>query len=310
MLVNRRILVTTSTFATVDRTPIQLMEAAGYEVCLNPFQRRLTRSEVMELLADETVVGLVAGLEPLDRGVLTKSCLHVISRVGSGISNVDLDAARDLGIDVHSTPDGPTSAVAELTLGALLGLLREIPALSEDLHSGRWVKRTGGQIEGRTILVVGGGRIGIRVAKSLDALGAEILVCDPYLSASACDYSVVSLHEGYAEADVISFHNSGEDCLLGEDDLPRLKPGVFVLNAARGSVVSESALLDGLEQKIIAGVWLDVFQDEPYSGLLVGHKKILLTPHIGSYTSECRTRMERDAVENLLASLGVTEAST
>jgi D-3-phosphoglycerate dehydrogenase len=307
--VNQRILVTTSTFAVLDRAPVDLMEAAGYEVCLNPLKRRLSRSEITELLADEKVVGLVAGLEPLDRKVLSQSSLRVISRVGSGISNVDLDAARDLGIAVHSTPDGPTSAVTELTVGALLGLLREIPELNKDLHAGRWVKRTGGQIEGRMVLVVGFGSIGANVAKIFETLGAEVLVHDPYLSEGTCPYTVVSLSEGFAQADVISFHNSGEECLLKKKDLPRLKLGVLILNAARGGVVSESALLAGLERGIIGGAWLDVFVEEPYSGSLAGHKKVLLTPHVGSYTSECRTRMERHAVENLLAALALIETA-
>ena len=298
-----QILVTTSAFAVADHGPVEHMEAAGYEVRLNPYGRRLTRAEILDLLADEGVVGLVAGLEPLDREVLETSHLRVISRVGSGVSNVDLDAAHELGIEVHTTPDGPTSAVAELTIGALLSLLRDIPSLNADLKDGRWVKRTGGQIAGRTVLVVGFGRIGQRVAALLSAFEAEVLVCDPLASAESTPFPVVSLSDGYSRADVICFHNSGEDCVLSDQHLYQLKPGVLILNAARGGVASESSLRRGLEEEIIGGVWLDVFETEPYTGSLTGHPRTLLTPHVGSYTSECRVKMEGEAVRSLLASL-------
>ena len=299
-----RVLITTSQFGVVDETPIRLMEEAGYSVTLNPFGHRLTREEAMDLLADEAVVGLVAGLEPLDREVLTGCHLKVISRVGSGIANVDLVAAEELGIAVRSTPDGPTAAVAELVLGGLLALLREIPALNTDLHAGRWKKRTGGQVAGRTVLIVGFGRIGARVAELVAAFGGEVLVHDPYVDSSQVPFQTVTREEGYARADVISFHNSGEDCLLGDADLEQLRPGVLLLNASRGTVVSESAILQGLDSGIVGGAWLDVFADEPYEGQLIGRPEVILTPHIGSYTRECRLSMERDAVDNLLEVLG------
>lgn len=298
-----QILVTTSLFAVDDRGPIERMERAGYEVRLNPFGRRLTRDEILTLVTDTNVVGLVAGLEPLDRGVLMASHLRAISRVGSGVSNVDLDAASELGIAVHNTPDGPTVAVAELTLGALLSLLRDIPLLNQDLKDGRWKKRTGGQIAGRTVLVVGFGRIGQRVATLLDAFDARVLVCDPYAVSESAPFPFVELNEGYSKADVVCFHNSGEECLLSDEHLKYLKPGVLILNASRGGVASEATLLRGLDAGIIGGVWLDVFETEPYTGPLAGHPGTLVTPHVGSYTHECRVRMESEAVENLLSSL-------
>ena len=122
-MVKERVLIGVSSFAEADERPLGRLRSAGLEVTPNPFGRRLTGPEVSELMAGD-VVGLIAGLEPLDRGVLAGSRLRVISRVGVGLSNVDLDAARELGIDVRSTPDAPTSAVAELTLGAALALLR------------------------------------------------------------------------------------------------------------------------------------------------------------------------------------------
>lgn len=301
------VLITTSVFGAVDAAPIEALKNAGYRVRLNPFGRRLTRDEAIEILSDTRIVGLLAGLEPLDRGVLENSHLRALSRVGSGMANVDQVAAKELGIAVRNTPDGPTSAVAELTVGAALSLLREIPAMSGDLHAGQWVKRTGGQIQGRTVLIVGYGRIGARVATLVSAFGAKVIVSDPFCSASDLPYPLVSLAEGYSEADIVSFHNSGEDCLLSEQDLPSLKRGVIVLNASRGSVVSEAALIQGMDDGVVSAAWLDVFHDEPYTGPLIGNSKVLLTPHVGSYTGECRVSMERDAVQNLLEALAAAE---
>lgn len=299
----KQVLITTSTFAVVDRSPLDRLEAAGLDVRQNPFGRRLTRDEILHQLTSDPVVGLVAGLEPLDRGVLEASQLKVVSRVGSGVSNVDLEAAADLGIVVHTTPDGPTSAVAELTVGALLCLLREIHLLDRDLQNGAWNKRTGGQIEGRTILIVGFGRIGRRVASLVEAFGAEVIVYDPFVGSSSVRYPVLSLEDALGAADVASFHLSGDDCVLGMSELEHVRPGMLLLNAARGGVISEEALLAGLESGAFGGAWLDVFSDEPYSGPLIGHPRVLLTPHVGSYTAECRSRMETDAVENLLSVL-------
>lgn len=300
------ILVTTSAFGAEDMAPVERMRTAGYEVRLNPFGRKLTRDESLGLLADERVVGLLAGLESLDAEVLAASHLRTIVRVGSGVSNVDLDAAEARGIEVHRTPDGPTSAVAELTLGALLSLMREIPAFNADMHARSWKKRTGRQIQGSTALVVGYGRIGARVAELLAAFGAEVLVADPFVDAGAVPFPVVTTTEGFAAADVISFHNAGEECLLGESHLDGLKPGVLIMSAARGGVVSEEALLEGLRRDIIAGAWLDVFGREPYDGPLCDEPRTILTPHVGSYTRECRVRMEHDAADILLESLSRT----
>ena len=148
-----KILIGPSSFAATDRTPMNRMIAAGYEVIDNPYKRKLTKEELLGLLASE-VIGLVAGLEPIDREVMRYSHLRVISRVGSGLSNVDLTAARELGIEVCSTPHGPTAAVAELTLGALLALLRMIPLMDQALHQGQWIKKIGVQLEGKTVAIV------------------------------------------------------------------------------------------------------------------------------------------------------------
>lgn len=297
-----KVLIGPSSFGELDRAPLDRLIEVGCEVIDNPFKRKLAKEELTKLL-EGGVTGLIAGLEPLDREVLQKSRLKVISRCGSGLSNVDLAAASELGIEVCTTPSGPTAAVAELTLGAMLSLLRMVPQMDRDLHEGKWTKKIGLQLEGKTIVIIGFGRIGRHLASLLTPFKTRMLAVDPHLSEPVAGVPLVSLEEALPQADVLTLHCSGETCLLGKKEFALLKPGAFVMNAARGGLIDEAALLNGLEQKTIAGAWLDTFEMEPYSGPLTRYPQVILTPHIGSYTSECRRRMEFEAVENLIATL-------
>lgn len=280
-----------------------MLVEAGLEIVENPFKRRLTRDEITRLL-DSTIVGLIAGLEPLDRGVLAASHLKVVSRCGSGMSNVDLTAAAELGIRVRSTPDGPTSAVAELVVAAMLDLVRGVSVMNAAMHAGKWPKTIGGQLEGRTVTIVGFGRIGRRVAQLLKPFGVRLLAVDPTLAGSSVDgVQISTLPDALPVTDIISLHCSGEAEVLGERELAAMKPGAYVLNCARGGVVSEAALKTALDSGHLAGAWLDTFVDEPYAGPLRNHPLVLLTPHVGSYTRECRLRMETEAARNLIEEL-------
>ena len=300
-----KILIGPSSFGVVDAAPIARLRDAGVEVVPNPFGRRLTEQELLALLPG--VVGLIAGLEPLTESVLEQSELRAISRSGVGMSNVDLDAAKRLGIAVRNTPDAPTAAVAELTLAALLALLRQIVPMSVDLHAGRWTRSPGAQLEGRIVAVVGYGRIGRRVSALLLAFGARVIAVDPHATAVESPIELRALGEALPRADIVTLHASGEDAVLGEAELLSLKRGAFVLNGGRGGLVDEAALCAALESGQVAGAWIDAFADEPYSGPLAHFPQVLLTPHVGSFTIECRRRMEMEAVDNLLDALGTPE---
>lgn len=295
-----KVLVAPSSFAVLDKTPLNRLAEAGCEVIANRFGRKLTKPELIGILKSG-VHGVVAGLEALDREVLEGSRLRVISRCGSGLSNVDLQAAGELGIDVYSTPDAPTAAVAELTLGAMLSLLRMIPEMDRDLHCLKWTKKIGSQLEGKTVVIVGCGRIGRKVASLLGSFNVRIVAVDPGLSDAPPGTSLLPLQDALPCADLITLHSSGDRCILGSKELESIKPGAFVLNAARGGLIDEAALIAGLEDGRIAGAWLDTFEEEPYQGRLAQYPQVLLTPHVGSYTRECRVRMENEAVSNLIA---------
>lgn len=301
-LANEIVLIGPSSFSAQDQSPLDRLLATGCRVIDNPFKRRLTKLELLDLLS-RGVTGLIAGLEPLDREVLTKSNLKVISRCGSGLSNVDLESARELGIKVYSTPCAPVEAVAELTLGAMLCLLRMISQLSRDLHEGKWNKRIGFQLKGKTVVIIGFGRIGQRVASLLAPFEVRILAVDPQHVQAVAGVSVEALDEALPQADIIVIHANGRECILSDREFGLLRKGVFLLNAARGTSVDEAALIHAIERGTVAGAWLDTFSREPYEGPLTRYPQVILTPHVGSYTAECRRQMETEAVENLIAGL-------
>jgi len=296
---NEKILIGPSSFADMNQAPLTKLEEVGYQILNNPFKRKIRKEELLELL-NKNVTGLIAGLETLDRSVLMNSNLKVISRCGAGMSNVDMDAAKELGIRVYNTPFGPTRAVAELTVGCLLALIRQVPQMDRALHEGRWDKRIGRQLKGMNVLVIGYGRIGQAVAKLLRVLEVEIMVCDPGFGKDEIPLPVWKLEDALPLADVVALHASGEARILGRQEIGLMKRGVFILNAARGELIDEDALMDALDSGQVAGAWLDTFNREPYEGSFVNYEQVILTPHVGSYTYEGRLQMELDAVDNLI----------
>lgn len=301
-----KIAIGPSSFSSADNTPMELLQKSGAEIRPNPYSRRLTEDEIIEQLRE--IDGLIAGLEPLNRKVLESSPgLKAIARVGIGMDNVDIEAAGELGIKVSNTPDGPTSAVAEMCLAALLTLGRQLIAFYTDMHKGIWEKRIGSSISGIKILFIGYGRIGRKFAELLSPFQPEILVFDPYINSSTLKNGEkpVSLDEGIKEARVISLHASSTDVILGKDAFNIMKKGVILLNSARGELIEEKALIDGLSDGTVSHAWIDAFCTEPYKGPLVGLKQVLLTPHVSTYTLQCRREMEEEAVRNLMRDLSI-----
>ncbi len=303
-----RIAIGPSSFAEEDDAPMRRLKSAGCEVVANPFARRLTEPEIIAHL--NSIDGLIAGLEPLNAKVIASAApkLKAIARVGIGVDNVDFDAAAKHGVKVSSTPEGPTQAVAELTMTAMLALCRRLVPADAALHRGEWKKIMGQGLDGATLLVIGYGRIGRRVAQLASAFGARIAVYDPFIDGDELPEGSANypqLAGALAIADVISLHAGGKGPLLGAAEFARMKPGVLLLNSARGELVDEDALLAALDSGKVAGAWFDAFWKEPYSGRLTQCPQVLLTPHVATYTRQCRLSMETAAVENLLRDLGL-----
>jgi D-3-phosphoglycerate dehydrogenase / 2-oxoglutarate reductase len=293
-----------SSFGAADPLPMSMLAEAGVEVVINPYGRRLSEEELINHLHE--VDGLIAGLEPLTRKVFDHSSqLKAIARVGIGMDNVDLAAAMAKGIKVSNTPDGPTEAVAEMALAALLAIGRKIISSNETMHNNQWKKTIGFGLSGITVAVVGYGRIGRRFADHLLYFGAKILVVDPFLSPDLLMHGEIQaeLHDALAKADVISLHVSGSEELLNENAFHSMKPGMVLLNSSRGAVINEKALIAALDENIVSDAWLDVFWEEPYQGPLTAYEQVLLTPHTSTYTRQCRLAMETEAVRNILRDL-------
>ncbi|MCR5799056.1 MAG: hypothetical protein K6G69_03180 [Lachnospiraceae bacterium] len=270
----------------------------GIEVIKNPYGRRLTLEETIEHVKEAD--GLLAGLEPLNEEVFQKADrLKAIARIGIGMDNVDKEAAKRYGIKVSNTPEGPTSAVAEMTLSALLCICHNIVWANNDIHNGRWTKRMGHSIAELKIFVVGYGHIGRRTSDLLAKMGAEVSIYDKYNpEVTTCEFE-----EGLKKADVISLHASGKDEIISSDMFSLIRDGVIILNSARGSLINEQALYEALNSGKVGAFWGDAFWNEPYTGILTQCENAILTPHISTYTSLCRNNMEKQAVDNLLRDL-------
>jgi D-3-phosphoglycerate dehydrogenase len=298
-----KIAITTSSFAQYSKEPLDLLKNSGIEYILNPFGRQLTEDETIEIL--KGCAGVAAGTEPLTARVIDSLPeLKVISRCGTGIDNVDLKAASGRGIVVRNTPDGPTLAVAELTLAFVLALLRKIPQMDRELRAGVWKKRMGNTLRGKNLGIIGFGRIGQAVASVFAPLGVEVAFNDPLVSSGK--YKKMTVKELLLWADILSLHcsKSGGECsLFGRNELSCIKPGSWIINASRGGLIEETALYDLLKSGHFAGAAIDVFKREPYDGPLKELDNVIITPHIGSYAVESRIEMEIDTIKNLIEGL-------
>jgi D-3-phosphoglycerate dehydrogenase len=303
-----KVLVSPSSFGQCGNQPLDLLNKNNYEVVPNPFGRKLTEDEVIRLGKD--CVGIVAGVEPLTRRVMDGlPGLKCISRVGVGMDSIDLDYAGEKGIIIKNTPDGPSQAVAELTIGLTFSLLRKISNADANIRKGTWKKEIGNLLLDKIIGIYGLGRIGKRVAKMFLALGNPVLAYDITADGTWLKENPVRMVDRqtlFKEADIITLHvpkaKDGKP-LVGERELNRIKPTAFLVNVSRGGVVDEKSLYHSLKHNKIAGAAVDVFENEPYSGPLIELENTILTPHLGSYAREGKLKMEIDAVNNLISAL-------
>jgi D-3-phosphoglycerate dehydrogenase len=224
--------------------------------------------------------------------------LEVVGRAGAGVDTIDVDAATERGVIVMNTPGGNTTAVAEHTFGLLLGLARRLPAADASLKAGRWDKSglQGIELFGKVLGLVGLGRIGTEVARRAQGFRMQVIAFDPYLTREAAErigVESVELDELLARADFISVHTpltAETRHLLGEAELVRVKPGVRIINCARGGIIDETALAAAIVSGRVAGAGLDVFEQEPPAPdhPLTRLPQVIVTPHLGAATDEAQ----------------------
>lgn len=231
--------------------------------------------------------------------------LKVIVRGGVGLDNIDVDYARSKGIAVLNTPAASTQSVAELTVGYLFALARRIPQMTASMREGLWEKKKfkGTEIAGKTLGLVGVGRIGSAVAERASALGMTVLAFDPYVTDFASG-ELVDLPELLARADYISMHlphTEETHHMIGADAFASMKDGVRIVNCARGGVIDEDALLGAIQAGKVAGAALDVYEEEPCKGHpLFDLDEVVGSPHVGAGTSEATGRVGAEVAEKMI----------
>jgi D-3-phosphoglycerate dehydrogenase len=248
----------------------------------------------------ETAEGLIvrSGTQVTRNLISRAGQLKTIGRAGVGVDNVDLDAATERGIAVFNAPGGNTTAAAELTIALLISVARRIPAAEASLRRGEWDRSAfkGVELRGKTLGLIGAGRIGGEVATRCQAFGMDVVVYDPYLAeerAEELGVELVGFDEVAARGDFISIHVPLTDETRGiveEETLGRMKSTAFVVNASRGGVVDEDALANALHDGVIAGAALDVYETEPLAAdsPLRAAPNLVLTPHLGASTAEAQ----------------------
>ena len=309
-----RILVTCPPMQRTADDWLPLLRGRGIDVVLPPVVQQIDRGELMRLLPEFD--GLVAGDDPLDAEVLAAAVprLRAVSRWGVGLDSVDLEAASRLGITVTNTRAAFAEEVADVALGYLLLLTRKLHEIDAGVRAGGWPKLQGRSFTGRVLGIVGLGAIGRAFARRGMVLGMHVLATDPAPDAcrraKAMGVEVADLDEVLAWADVVSLHcpmTPENRHLLSRQRLARLKPGALVINTARGPLIEEAALVDGLRAGAIGGAGLDVFEVEPLpaSSELRTLSNVVLGTHNASNTAEAVARVNQLAIDNLLAALGV-----
>ncbi len=273
----------------------------------------LKGDELRDAIAGADAV-LVRSATKITRDSLSRADrLKVIGRAGVGVDTIDVDAATERRIPVLTAPAGNTVSAAELTMALLLALARRVPAADRSMRAGEWDRKSfnGVELYGKTLGLVGAGRIGGEVAVRARAFGMRVIVFDPFLNpdrATALGVETAGLDEILERADVLSVHVPLTDetlGLIGEAQLAKLKPSAFVLNVARGGVVDEDALLKALQNKRLAGAALDVYSMEP---LPADHPfrslpNVVLTPHLGASTAEAQQNVAIEIAEAVRAAL-------
>jgi D-3-phosphoglycerate dehydrogenase / 2-oxoglutarate reductase len=275
-------------------------------------KKGISPEELLDIVPEMDAV-IVRSRTKITEAVLAKGeNLKVVGRMGVGVDNIDLKAAAAHGVTVVNAPVATTISVAELTMGLMLCLIRELPKADRGMKAGEWLKKelVGLELYNKTLGVIGFGHIGEVVAARAKAFGMHIIACDPVRSPEAIQAAgaePVSFDALLERSDVITMHIphiATTHYLVNEASISKMKDGVIIICAARGGVIEESALLAALDSGKVFGAALDVFEKEPPGAEpLPMHPKVIATPHIGAQTKEAQLRAGYDIVSEVIAVL-------
>ena len=305
-----KILITSTSFGQKDKTPLELLQSKGYEIIWNETGKPLSASELIVKL--EGCVGVIAGLDHFTAEVFEKTAgLKIVARYGVGFDRVDLAAAKAKGVIVTNTPTANSDSVADLAVGLMLAVARHIVEAHRQTVEGRWPKLFGVSLFQKTVGLIGLGRIGSRVVQRVKGFDCRTLVYDPFIDAETAArfgcQKVDTLETLLSESDFVSLHSpasSETNQMINRQTLALMKPTAILINTARGELVHEADLLDALKNRVIGGAGLDAFAEEPpqvekYQDI----PNLVLTPHMGAYTTEALYNMAMDSTNDLIAVL-------
>ena len=305
-----KILVTPRSLTRNGHPALERLTAAGFELVFCTPGKQPDEEELVSLVPG--CVGWLAGVERISaRSLEAAKDLKIISRNGIGVDKIDLAAAEAGGVKVTKAVGANSRGAAELAFASILALVRSIPLSDATLKRHEWERRKGIELDGRTLGLVGCGRIGKLVAGFGLAFGMKVLAYDPYPDQSfepSGDFRFADFERVLSDSDIISLH-----CPPSEDGKPvidgvaieKMKEGVYIVNAARAELLDDGAVLDAIVSGKIAGLATDVYREEPPEDYrLVRSDRVIATPHIGAYTQESVTRGVEFAVDALLSELG------
>lgn len=283
----------------LDKKAISNLEFLGFDVDTNHYDIEDLKEKIKKV--DCIVIRSATKIrrELIDEAIKGGK-LKLIIRGGVGVDNIDVQYAEQNGIKVRNTPNASSSSVAEIILAHMFSLARFLNQSNITMKAGFWKKKeyVGVELEGKTLGIIGMGRIGSELAKKCTALGMKIIYFD-LMDIKNIDnnYRKVEFDELLRESDFISINISGTKSIIGSEELKKVKKGVFIINTSRGKALDEDAIITSLNDGTLGGVGLDVFLEEPSKNLeLINHPKVSLTPHIGASTKEAQMKIGEEVI--------------
>lgn len=301
-----KVLIATRSFGSTSPRPMQMLKDAGVEIVWVNANSPSVQDEILELVPEASAI--IVGLVPITEKIIEKSSkLKIVSMYGVGFNHIDLEAARKKGVIVTNCPGSNDQAVADLTMGLMVTVARNIPQIDRDIRDGYWKKYLGGELWQKRLGLIGLGNIAKGVVHRAKGFDMQISAYDPYASAEVADalgVQLLSFEEVISKSDFVSLHaplTEETKCIFSSEQFKRMKPTSYLINTARGGLVDEYALYAALRDGEIAGAGLDVFMEEPLKdSKLVKLRNVVLTAHTGTHTNESIERMGIMAVENVL----------
>lgn len=284
----------------LDKKAISNLELLGFDVDTNHYDIEDLKEKIKKI--DCIVIRSATKIrrELIDEAIKGGN-LKLIIRGGVGLDNIDVQYAEQNGIKVRNTPNASSSSVAEIILAHMFSLARFLNQSNITMKAGLWKKKdyVGVELEGKTLGIIGMGRIGSELAKKCTALGMKIIYFD-LMDIKNIDnnYRKVEFDELLRKSDFISINISGTKSIIGSEELKKVKKGAFIINTSRGKALDEDAIITSLNDGTLGGVGLDVFLEEPSKNLeLIKHPKVSLTPHIGASTKEAQMKIGEEVIE-------------